>query len=313
MHYRSMKRRIVHRAAWIVAASLIIAVSLASDARAMCCLCRDCCVARAFCVDGLATSIQCSNFCFSNGCTVDGVRQRRHVRRRLRRRPGRADRDAEQHADRDGDGDRHRDGDRDRDAERHDDGDLEQHADPDGDADADAHGDAERVTDEHVATPTATPTATPSTSPSVTPTTPPQLSGHIGYYTGGGPVPGRRRATDRRDTPARAMTDSAGNYGFSNPRAGNVALRPSKQGDFDTAITSLDAVLVLQAVAGITRAHARAAVGGGRHRQRHLQLARCDAHPPVPGRHHRPSSKRRRTAGRTGSSSRCPRRRRVRS
>jgi hypothetical protein len=67
MHYRSIQRRIVHRAAWVVAASVLVAVSLASDARAMCCLCRDCGGA-AFCVDNLATSIQCSNFCFNNGC-----------------------------------------------------------------------------------------------------------------------------------------------------------------------------------------------------------------------------------------------------
>jgi len=78
----------------------------------------------------------------------------------------------------------------------------------------------------------------------------PQLSGHIGYYTGGGPVPDVDVELIGA-TPGTATTDSGGNYGFANPGTGNVALRPAKQGDFDTAITSLDAVLVLQAVAGI--------------------------------------------------------------
>jgi hypothetical protein len=85
----------------------------------------------------------------------------------------------------------------------------------------------------------------------VTPTTPPQLSGHIGYYTGGGPVPG----VDVQlisSNPGTGVTDSAGNYGFSNAGVGNVAVRPAKQGNFDTAITSLDATLILQAIVEIT-------------------------------------------------------------
>src|SRR5512143_816996 len=67
MRYSSIRRRAGRGAGWIVAATLVVALSLPADARAMCCLCRDCSGA-AFCVDGLANSLTCSTFCFNNGC-----------------------------------------------------------------------------------------------------------------------------------------------------------------------------------------------------------------------------------------------------
>jgi len=76
-----------------------------------------------------------------------------------------------------------------------------------------------------------------------------QLSGHVGYYNGGGPVPDVS-VVMLGDTPGTTMTNPGGDYGFSTAGPGKVTVQPKKDGQFNAAVTSFDAVLVLQAVAG---------------------------------------------------------------
>ena len=95
-------------------------------------------------------------------------------------------------------------------------------------------------------TPTETPTATPSGSP--TPTA--ALSGHVLYYAEDRPVPAVNVALIG-PAPANAMTDAAGAFGFSSVAPGMQTLQPTKQGEFDTAVTALDASYVLEYVAGL--------------------------------------------------------------
>jgi len=102
-------------------------------------------------------------------------------------------------------------------------------------------------------TPTASPSSTPSASPSSTPTSTPtpmrQLSGHVRYYSDDGPVPGVTMSIVG-PSPAIAMTDADGAYGFSFA-SGDFTLIPTKQDDVQNAISALDATLVLQFQAGL--------------------------------------------------------------
>jgi Dockerin type I domain len=258
MHYRRIRSQIVHRAAWIIAASVIVAVSLASDARAMCCLCRDCSGA-AFCVDGLGTSIACSNFCFINGCpstvyvsndtceggcdgapdaptatpsstaTITATTTITATATATRTATATATSSVTATATSTSTG--------------------VSTATPTATPSSTPSGTPTQTLD-ITATPTETPTITPTSSPTVTPTTASQLSGHISYYNGGGPVPGVN-VVMTGSTPANTMTTASGDYGFSVAGPGTVILQPQKNGDFDTGITSFDATLVLQAVVNI--------------------------------------------------------------
>lgn len=51
--------------------------------------------------------------------------------------------------------------------------------------------------------------------------------------------------------PASATTDATGAFGFASVAPGMQTLQPTKQGDFDTAVTALDASYVLEYVAGM--------------------------------------------------------------
>jgi hypothetical protein len=52
-------------------------------------------------------------------------------------------------------------------------------------------------------------------------------------------------------SPATAMTDASGNFGFSSVGSGMQTLQPTKQDDVNDAVTALDAAFVLQFVAGL--------------------------------------------------------------
>lgn len=262
MRYSSIRRRAGRGAGWIAAATLVVAVSLPIDANAMCCLCRDCSGA-AYCVDGLANSLACSTFCFNNGCpstvfdsvdtcaggcdgapdaptaTPSATTTQTPTITATSTATGTAPPASTPSST----------------------------PTDTGTATATAT-DSPTAVNTATSTPTgtatetgaasATPTATPSNTPSSTPTasptvtagTPSQLSGHIRYYAAPNlSVPGVT-VVQSGTTPATAMTNASGNYGFSTAGPGNVTIQPQKNGDFDTAITSLDAVTVLQAIAG---------------------------------------------------------------
>lgn len=100
-------------------------------------------------------------------------------------------------------------------------------------------------------TPTVTPTATASPSATATssPTATPGLSGRIGYYVGDRPVADVDVALIAGTTSA-TTTNANGVFGFTSVGAGMQTLQPTKLGDFNVAITALDATLILQFVAG---------------------------------------------------------------
>jgi hypothetical protein len=96
-------------------------------------------------------------------------------------------------------------------------------------------------------TPTPTRTATPS------PTNVPAgsaIGGTVRYYADGGPVPGVRLALSGSAGAATADTDAGGDFAFPSVAAASWQLRPTKHGDVQQAITSLDASYVLQAISG---------------------------------------------------------------
>lgn len=67
MSRHSRRRQGRYAPAGLAAATLVVSLVLATNARAMCCVCRSCSGA-AFCVDGLADAVACSSFCVDAGC-----------------------------------------------------------------------------------------------------------------------------------------------------------------------------------------------------------------------------------------------------
>ncbi len=96
---------------------------------------------------------------------------------------------------------------------------------------------------------TPTPTATASATPTATPT-PFTVSGAVRYYVANRVVPG---ATIDVQGPAslQFVSDLAGIYGAAPLAASNWTLTPHKDGDTALAISTLDAVHILQHVAGL--------------------------------------------------------------
>jgi hypothetical protein len=244
MRDSSIRRRSIGGAGWMVAATLLLTLSLPPDANAMCCLCRDCSGA-AYCVDGLANSLACSTFCFNNGCpstvfdSVDTC-------------AGGCDGAPDAPT-------------------------ATVSATPTETATATASATATSTsTASGVATSTATPTAspsdtpsatatssatatvtdtpegsaTPTATPSVTPTVTGQLAGHIRYYAGSHPPVEGVDVSLLGTPPDATMTDSDGDYSFGSSAMGDFTIQPAKDDTFNTAITSLDAVVVLQFVSG---------------------------------------------------------------
>ena len=202
-----------------------IAATMPAAADAMCCVCRSCPDA-AFCVDGLASPVACAQFCVDAGCESTVY-------------------DGEDSCDGGCDG---------------------APAEPTVTASATATATATHTAE---ATPTATDTATPEATPTATETAtaeatatatstaeatptataPPALAGAIRYYVEDRPVAdvGVMLLGDVQDT---TTTDASGAYAFSSAM-GDVGVLPGKLGDFNDAITSLDAVYVLEAVADL--------------------------------------------------------------
>lgn len=99
------------------------------------------------------------------------------------------------------------------------------------------------------ATVTLTPAETPTATHTATATLSPALSGHIRYYASDVPVPDVT-LTLMGGTSSAAVTDLVGDFGFATVSPGMQTLQPSKDGDFEIAITALDANYVLRFVAG---------------------------------------------------------------
>ena len=100
--------------------------------------------------------------------------------------------------------------------------------------------------------PTATVPPTATRTPSITPTATPvtySVSGRVNYYGSGQPVPD---ATVLLTGPASdaAVTDISGAFAFPSLSPGTWAFGPRKSGDVGLAISSVDAVYVLQAAVG---------------------------------------------------------------
>jgi hypothetical protein len=100
------------------------------------------------------------------------------------------------------------------------------------------------------ATITLTPAETPTATHTATATLSPALSGHIRYYASDVPVPGVNLAL-MGGTSSAAVTDLLGDFGFATVSPGMQTLQPAKDGDFEIAITALDANYVLKFAAGL--------------------------------------------------------------
>lgn len=100
-------------------------------------------------------------------------------------------------------------------------------------------------------TPTSTSTAPVSTStPTPTATSPPYgVSGTIRYYSNAAPV-GAATVQLQGSITATVQTDVSGQYAFPAIGTGNWQIQPSKIGDAQAGISTLDAVYILQAIAG---------------------------------------------------------------
>jgi hypothetical protein len=97
-------------------------------------------------------------------------------------------------------------------------------------------------------TPTITPTATQTgtQTATATPTATPEISGRIGYYVGDQPVAEVTVALTAGTTAATTTTDVDGEFAFQSVDPGMQTLQPHKNGDFNIAVTTLDATWILQ-------------------------------------------------------------------
>jgi hypothetical protein len=80
-----------------------------------------------------------------------------------------------------------------------------------------------------------------------------EMSGHVGYYAAGEPVPGVDLDLSN-GAPLVDTTDADGNYSFTGLTTAGWTLQPAKQGDIGDAIGHLDASHALQAVVGLQQA-----------------------------------------------------------
>jgi hypothetical protein len=97
-------------------------------------------------------------------------------------------------------------------------------------------------------TPTAT--ATPTLTATATATNTAALSGRVGYYSNDDPV-ADVEVVLVGTAAALVMTDENGEYAFPMVGSGAQKVQPRKDGDFNVAVTALDANRILQYVAGI--------------------------------------------------------------
>lgn len=182
----------------VVGLLLFVALLAAAGPRAadaMCCVCRSC-TGAAFCVDGIATSLNCAQLCVGATCnsTVFDVADT---------------------------------------------------------CDGGCDGAAVAATATTSSTPTITPTATQTGTQTVTatPTATPEISGRIGYYVGDRPVANATVALIAGTTSA-TTTDENGDFAFQSAHPAVQTLQPNKNGDFNIAVTALDATWILQFISG---------------------------------------------------------------
>lgn len=97
---------------------------------------------------------------------------------------------------------------------------------------------------------TGTATRTPTVSATPTATNTAALSGRIGYYSNDDPVPDVEVVLVGTAA-ALVMTNENGEYAFPMVGPGAQKVEPRKTGDFNVAVTALDANRILQYVAGI--------------------------------------------------------------
>jgi hypothetical protein len=106
--------------------------------------------------------------------------------------------------------------------------------------------------------PTATATSSVTQPPGITPTLTPTplstathaVSGHVRYYGNASPV--EAVEVHLNDTASQMVsTDASGGFGFNGVSETTWTLEPRKQGGTGSAITTLDAVFVLQGVVGL--------------------------------------------------------------
>ena len=98
-------------------------------------------------------------------------------------------------------------------------------------------------------TPTITPTATQTgtQTATATPTATPEISGRIGYYVGDSPVAQATVALMAGTAaPMITTTDANGQFAFPSVDPGMQTLQPRKDGDFNIAVTTLDATWIIQ-------------------------------------------------------------------
>ena len=112
-------------------------------------------------------------------------------------------------------------------------------------------------------TPSATPTAseTPTTTETPTATETPALGGVVRYYSSDLPVSDVTIALIG-GMPASTTTDADGRYGFADAGTEMLSIQPSKEGDFDDGISSLDASFVLETVADLRELNADQTLAG---------------------------------------------------
>jgi Beta-propeller repeat len=103
----------------------------------------------------------------------------------------------------------------------------------------------------HTPTPRINPTSTPTRVPSATPTTAPLfgLSGSVLYYANDRPVPGVSINVPGANPPT-VQTNFQGNYQVNGLALTNWTVSATKESDFGSGISALDAAYALQAAAG---------------------------------------------------------------
>jgi hypothetical protein len=222
----------------LLVAGVLLGVAMPGPADALCCLCRNC-VAASFCADGVGNSVVCATLCLTSGCSSDVFDSTDTCAGGCDGAPAAPTITPSST--------------------------KSQTPTATASTTPTATASATRTaTSTTSATPSATPTATvtdtpgpsrtPTTTPTVTPTptpsTTPALGGHVRYYRGDRPVPGV--SVDLiGGSPATAMSDATGAFGFASVAPGMQTLQPTKQDDIDTAVTALDASYVLEYVAGM--------------------------------------------------------------
>jgi hypothetical protein len=198
-------------------AGLLLAVTLPiamppAPADAMCCACRDCAVS-GFCIDGVANALACATLCVSAQCASTTFDSVDSCAGGCDGAPVEPTATASNT--------------------------------PSVTATATATGTATET-----ATLSPTPVATGTETPTASPTATPALSGQISYYANDLPVEDVT-VTLSGATNDTAMTDADGIFRFASVASGMQTLEPTKDGDFNVAVTALDATEILQFVAGM--------------------------------------------------------------